>query len=191
MAKLSNASTIPRKPVPSTLKNVGKRTPSAVSFLSTSLLALLVATLPWARSWLYSGAAVESLLILWGWEAECRVLPQIPLWTLLSSLNLIYAVCSTSWLLNGFFTAGCWPWVLITCLVQSPTVARYARRALRKVLKEYPSHFVKDKIALFNLPALEIDTDVDGLMVVRAMTLSLSSLTLVAHGIEVGKCPPI
>lgn len=66
-------------------------------------------------------------------------------------------------------------------------MARYARRALRKVLKEYGSHFVKDKIALFNLPALEIDTEVDGLMVIRGVTLSLSSLTLVAHGVEVGK----
>lgn len=129
---------------------------------------------------------MQTLLVLWGWEVDRRILPKVPLWTLLSSLNLIYAICSTSWLLNGFFSVACWISVFITCLVQSPTVARYARRSLRKVLKEYPSHFVNDKIALFNLPALEIDTDVDGLMVIRAVTLSLSSLTLVAHGVEVG-----
>lgn len=187
MAKLSNANTIPRKPVPSAQPAVRRKRPSAITFLSTSLLVLLISTLSWARRWLYSGAAIETLLVLWGWEVEARILPGVPLWTLLSTLNLIYAICSTSWLLNGFFTAACWPSVCITCLAQSPTVARYARRALRKVLKEYPSHFVKDKIALFNLPALEIDTDVDGLMVIRGVTLSLSSLTLVAHGVEVGK----
>ena len=43
------------------------------------------------------------------------------------------------------------------------------------------------RIALFNLPALEIDTDVDGLFVIRGVTFSLSSFTLVAHGIELGK----
>lgn len=43
-----------------------------------------------------------------------------------------------------------------------------------------------DKIALFDIPALEIDTEVDGLMVIRAVTFSLSTLTLVAHGVEVG-----
>ncbi|KAK4610571.1 hypothetical protein CLAFUW4_14003 [Fulvia fulva] len=42
------------------------------------------------------------------------------------------------------------------------------------------------RIALFNLPALEIDTDVDGLFVIRGVTFSLSSFTLVAHGIELG-----
>jgi hypothetical protein len=58
------------------------------------------------------------------------------------------------------------------------------RKGLRKVLKQLS--FINDKIALFNLPALEIDTEVDGLMVVRGVTISLSSLTIIAHGIEVG-----
>ena len=40
--------------------------------------------------------------------------------------------------------------------------------------------------ALFTLPALEIDQDVDGLLVIRGITISLSSLTIVAHGIELG-----
>lgn len=46
--------------------------------------------------------------------------------------------------------------------------------------------FLDDKIALFDIPALEIDTEVDGLLVIRGATISLSTLTLVAHGIEVG-----
>lgn len=46
--------------------------------------------------------------------------------------------------------------------------------------------FVQDKVAFFGLPALEIDVDVAGLMVIRGITIHLSSLTIVAHGIELG-----
>lgn len=60
-----------------------------------------------------------------------------------------------------------------------------ARRGLRKVLGGQP-HLIRDKLALFNLPALEIDTDVDGLFVIRGMTISFSTLTLTVHGIELG-----
>ncbi|KAK3717651.1 hypothetical protein LTR37_005718 [Vermiconidia calcicola] len=60
----------------------------------------------------------------------------------------------------------------------------FARRNLRRWLRQL--HFTRDKIALFNLPALEIDTDVNGLFVIRGVTISLSSLSLVAHGIELG-----
>jgi len=58
------------------------------------------------------------------------------------------------------------------------------RRKLRALLKEL--HFIDDKIAFFNIPALEIDTDVDGLMVLRGITFSLSTLSFVVHGVEVG-----
>jgi hypothetical protein len=47
-------------------------------------------------------------------------------------------------------------------------------------------HFINDKVAFFNIPALEINTEVNGLMVIRGLTFSLSHLTLVAHGVEVG-----
>lgn len=63
-------------------------------------------------------------------------------------------------------------------------MAELVRRRLRHLLKQV--HFVNDTIALFDIPALEIDTDVDGLMVIRGMTFSLSSLTLIAYGVEVG-----
>lgn len=46
--------------------------------------------------------------------------------------------------------------------------------------------FIDDKVAFFNIPALEIDTDVDGLMVLRGVTFSLSTLSFVVHGVEVG-----
>lgn len=46
--------------------------------------------------------------------------------------------------------------------------------------------FIQDTIGLFDLPALEIDTDTIGLLVVRGLTFSWSTLTATAYGIEVG-----
>ncbi|KAK5098512.1 hypothetical protein LTR70_002725 [Exophiala xenobiotica] len=152
--------------------------------LATPLTLLLVLTTSWARRWLFSGCAVESLLILFDSTTKSRTFPAIPLWTLLSSFNLIYAVASTSWLLYALFSAACWPSVFLTCLLQFQLAADFARKNLRTLLRDL--HFTRDRIALFNLPALEIDTEVAGLMVIRGITLSLSNLTLVAHGIEVG-----
>ena len=41
-------------------------------------------------------------------------------------------------------------------------MANFIRARLRGLPKQL--HFVDDKIALFDIPALEIDVDVDGLM---------------------------
>lgn len=152
--------------------------------IATSATVLLVATLSWPKRWLLSGCAVETLLILFAARLGTRIFPSVPLWTLLTSLNLIYAVVSTSWLLYGFFTLACWPFVALTCLFQFEIASDFARKQLRHILRDL--HFTRDRIALFNLPALEIDTEVAGLLVVRGVTISLSDLTLVAHGIEVG-----
>lgn len=121
-----------------------------------------------------------SLVLLSG-STRDRVLP---LWTILATLNLVYAVASTSWLLYGLLTAVTYPAILVVCVYQFDIAARLVRRTLRKAISQL--HFVHDTIALFDIPALEIDVDVDGLMVVRALTISLSTLTVVAHGIEVG-----
>ena len=58
------------------------------------------------------------------------------------------------------------------------------RCQLRSLIREL--RFVNDKVAVLDIPALEIDTSMDGLVVARGSTVLLSSLTLVAHGIEVG-----
>jgi len=152
--------------------------------IATSWTVLLVAISHWARRWLLSGCAVESLLILYAAGAGFRVFPSIPLWTLLTSINLVYAIASTSWLFYGFFTAACWPFVLMTCLFQFESIGDFTRKQLRKTLLGL--YFTRDRIALFNLPALEIDTEVSGLMVIRGVTISLSNLTIIAHGIEIG-----
>jgi hypothetical protein len=132
-----------------------------------------------------AGAGVESLLLLYGHAYRRRMFPSVPLWTLLATFNLVYAVCTTSWLLNATFSLFIYPFIFITCLQEFTPVANLARKALRTILGSQP-HFIRDKLALFNLPALEIDTDVDGLFVIRGLTVSFSSLTLVAHGIELG-----
>ncbi|KAK3074760.1 hypothetical protein LTR53_002562, partial [Teratosphaeriaceae sp. CCFEE 6253] len=152
-------------------------------FLSCSVAALVAGT-HWAQRWLVSGSAIESLLILYGAGKGARIFPDVPLWALLATGNLVYAICSTSWLLYGLFAAVCYPMIGITCLVQFDTAATFARKNLRKILKQL--HFTRDRIALFSLPALEIDTNVNGLMVVRGVTILLSKLTIVAHGVELG-----
>ncbi|TGO42234.1 hypothetical protein BHYA_0011g00680 [Botrytis hyacinthi] len=62
------------------------------------------------------------------------------------------------------------------------------RRQLRRVLlvKRFGLQFIEDRVGVFDIPGLEIDTEVDGLMVVRGMTLRLSAMSLVVHGVEVG-----
>ena len=145
---------------------------------------LLVPVYKWPLRWLLSGSPVLTFSLLSGSSNGYRVLPSIPLWTLIATLNLIYAVASTSWLLYAFFLTGCYPVMFLTCLFQFNLMADTVRRILRLILQQL--HFVNDKIAFVDILALEIDTDVAGLMVVRGLSISLSTLTIVAHGVEVG-----
>jgi hypothetical protein len=153
-------------------------------FLGGAGVVLLVALFEWPRRWLLSGTPVLTFFVLLGASKGYRVLPFIPLWTLVTTLNLVYAIASTSWLLYGTFMIGCYPAIFLTCLFQFNAVADVVRRILRSILKQL--HFVNDKVAFFDIPALEIDTDVAGLMVIRGLDISWSTLTIVAHGVEVG-----
>lgn len=74
--------------------------------------------------------------------------------------------------------------VALVSVCQFRSVARHVRKGARSLLKQL--HFIDDKVAFFDIPALEIDTDVDGLMVLRGITFSLSTLSFVVHGVEVG-----
>ena len=150
----------------------------------TSLATLSLASYQWPLRWLLSGTPILTFFILLGDSKGYRILPIIPLWTLISTLNLVYAIAATSWLLYGLFTILVYPAICITCLFQFDYIARIVRRSLRRLITEL--HIFHDTIALFDLPALQIDVDVDGLMVVPRLTISLSSLTEVAHAIEVG-----
>ena len=147
-------------------------------------IALLTTLWDWPIRWLFSGAPILSLCILVGAAEGYRILPFVHGWTLLATINLAYALAATSWLLYWVYASTCYPVILLTCIFQFDFAANLARKALRSVLKQL--QFVNDMIALFDLPALEIDTDVLGLMVIRGLTISLSTLTITAHGIEVG-----
>ncbi|KAL3419437.1 hypothetical protein PVAG01_09659 [Phlyctema vagabunda] len=155
-------------------------TPTLCAF-ATALLAI---QFHWPRRWLISGAPILQFFLLLGVSNGYRVLPFFSLWSLFTTLNLLYAIAATSWLLYWVFAVGCYQAIFLTCLFQFSIVGRIARRYLRLVLKQL--QFIDDKVAFFDIPALEIDTEVDGLMVIRGITFSLSKLSITAHGVEVG-----
>ncbi|KAG6207249.1 hypothetical protein E4U35_001142 [Claviceps purpurea] len=162
-----------------------------ISSFKKSWPAILAATtiiqlflFQWARRWVKSGAPVLSLFILLGEANGKRILPFIHLWTLFATVNLMYAIASTSWLLYWVFTAICYPAIFITCLFQFQAASALTRKFLRVFIRQL--HFIGDKVAFFEIPALEIDTEVDGLMVLRGITFSLSTLSFEVHGVEVG-----
>ncbi|KAF1920223.1 hypothetical protein BDU57DRAFT_534022 [Ampelomyces quisqualis] len=141
--------------------------------------------LSWPARWIISGAPILVYAILLGEAYGHRILPFVPVWTIFATVNLVYVVSSTSWLLYWVFAICCWPVTLVACLFQFDAPGSLARRLLRKTFLR-DLHFINDQVAFFDLPALEIDTEVKGLFVVRGVTLSLSTMTLVAHGVEAG-----
>ncbi|KAI9723914.1 MAG: hypothetical protein M1828_004033 [Chrysothrix sp. TS-e1954] len=151
---------------------------------SVIVAVVLCVSYSWTSWWVLSGAAPLTLVLLLGHANGNRVLPTVDLWTLLSTVNLFYAVAATSWLLYWFFLTGCYPVIFITCLFQFAPASAFARSQMRRLIRQL--HFVHDLVAFFGLPALEIDTDVQGLMVIRGVTFCISSLTIIANGIEVG-----
>lgn len=146
--------------------------------------ALSVALYEWPRWWLLSGTPIITYLILLGASKGHRIAPFIPLWSLLIGINFAYTIAATSWLLWRVYTVFCYPTIFISCLFQFQTVADFVRHLLRNLLQDL--QFVNDKIAIFDIPALEIDTEVDGLFIMRGLTFELSSLTIIVHGVEVG-----
>ncbi|TQV91282.1 srpk [Cordyceps javanica] len=152
--------------------------------LFLAITTILSALYQWSWHWTISGASVLTLFLIHGDCTGRRVLPFCHIWTLFTTINLAYAVASTSWLLYWVFTAFCYPAIYVACLFQYKVAGDITRWMLRVLLKQL--HFIDDKIALFDIPALEIDTDVDGLLVLRGITLSLSTLSLTVHGVEVG-----
>jgi hypothetical protein len=182
-----------RKPVPSQKGPTTTITPAPERALSSRLIpnAFLLCTilgaltLSWPFRWFVSGAPVLVYAVLLGEAYGHRILPFVPVWTIFATTNLVYVVSSTSWLLYWVFAFCCWPVILIASLYQFDMPGNLARRILRKTFLRN-LHFINDQIAFFDLPALEIDTEVKGLFVVRGVTLSLSTMTLVAHGVEAG-----
>jgi hypothetical protein len=167
---------------PATERSLSSRViPNA--FLLCTLLGAI--SLSWPFRWTISGAPILVYAVLLGEAYGHRILPFVPVWTIFATVNLVYMVSSTSWLLYWVFVACCWPTIMVTSLFQFNAPGGLARRILRKTFLR-DLHFINDQVAFFDLPALEIDTEVKGLFVVRGVTLSLSTMTLVAHGVEAG-----
>ncbi|KAF2436115.1 hypothetical protein EJ08DRAFT_624654 [Tothia fuscella] len=154
--------------------------PLLFPIITITLLTLFT----WSIRWILSGAASLTYCLILGAHHDSRILPFIPMWTQIALLNLTYLACATSWLFYWVFALSCYPAIFLVCLFQFDTVARLVRRQLSHLLKSL--HFINDKIAFFNIPALEIDTEVEGLLVIRGITISLSHLSVTAHGVEVG-----
>lgn len=116
-----------------------------------------------------------------------RILPDFPLWPIATTLDLIYCVCSTSWLFYYVFSVARWSSIPIISLFQFPVAGKILKQ-LRKILllKTFGLQFIDDRIGSFDISGLEIDTDVDGLMVIRGATIRLSDMSLRAQGVEVG-----
>lgn len=182
-----NSADLPkRRPIPTqhaAKRKTGVSRSLHITFLAVTAVATLV--FKWPVRWIISGAPQLIYALLLGEAKGNRVLPFVPLWTIFATVNVVYAVCSTSWLLFWVFWAACWPTFVIACLFMFDAPAGLARRLSRKTFLR-DLHFINDQVAFFDLPALEIDTEVKGLFVIRGVTLSLSTLTLVAHGVEAG-----
>ncbi|KAG2166018.1 hypothetical protein VTO58DRAFT_108878 [Aureobasidium pullulans] len=178
-----NANITPRE-LPERQKKLQPILGIPVPYLFAATSVLSVALFTWPLRWIASGAAILTYAILSGAANGHRILPFFNIWSLLLLINLSYGVAATSWLLHGVFVATCYPGIFLTCLFQFDPVGRFVRRRVRNVLKQL--QFIDDQIAFFDLPALEIDVDVNGLMNIRGMTFSLSSLMIIAHGVEVG-----
>ncbi|KAI1339184.1 hypothetical protein F5Y15DRAFT_80944 [Xylariaceae sp. FL0016] len=196
---------IPRKPVPSTPTTPTSPTTSEKASASTStttstpraskkpasafaLLTWLAVTLlgPLILRWPWIASGTPFLLvslILGEWHGR-RVVQWLPLWAIFTTINFAYVVAASSWLILWAYAALCYPAIILSCLFQFDAAANWARRRARGLLRHVS--FVQDTVGLFDLPALEIDTDTTGLFVVRGLTLSLSTLTATAYGIEVG-----
>jgi len=173
---------LPRKPVPFLDPPRIKPAKSITSLVCVAATLLGSVVLSWR--WTFSGTPLLLCSLFLGESNGYRVLPWVPLWAFFTTLNFAYAVATTSWLLWWVFAAMCYPAFLLSCLFQFDTAGQFARRRLRKML--WRMQFIQDTVGLFDLPALEIDTDTIGLFVLRGLTFSWSTLTGTAYGIEVG-----
>lgn len=175
---------IPRKPVPVATPDEAPPKLSQpfapLAFIAATLLG--ASYLSW--NWTISGTPLLLCSLFLGeWHGR-RVLSWLPLWAIFTSLNFAYIVATTSWLLFWTFTALCYSTFLFSSLFQFEYAAKIARHRCRKLLRHVL--FIQDRIGLFDLPALEIDTDTIGLFVLRGLTIELSTLTATAYGVEVG-----
>lgn len=161
-----------------------------VLFWPDALLTAMVAKAfveqsPWAYTSLLSGAAPLSYILISGKVngSDKRLLSSVPICFLILSVNLTEMVSATSWLFIAIFTSMCWPLVFLAGLYRWQIAAEGARLFLRKVFDF--AHFSSDYVALFNLPAIDIDPNMADPVIVKGVKFSFSTMTLTVYGIEV------
>lgn len=150
-------------------------------------IAMSVLCLPlygWASRWWLSGTPFLIFVLLSGKIGALATSPKLLALSIIN-INIGYALCSTSWLFYDLFLISCYPIASVLAILSSRRLQRQCRKLLRLLLRNF--HFYEDKLAFFEIPALDIDDgDVPVLLVIRGFTFTLSTMTLVVHGVEVG-----
>ncbi|KAK6511664.1 hypothetical protein TWF481_000573 [Arthrobotrys musiformis] len=188
---LSNQSQ--QEPLPSTTVLGSKPHPDPIEgFFGLSIpvfyLAFSIYTIfafpEWSVRWWVSGVPLLCFLILYG--ASISGLPNThPTQRLphVLGITLLYLVFSTSWLAHYILATISWPFVVILATANFPFLQAIARRSMRRLGRDM--HYFQNKIACFDLPALDIDVRTNGMMVIEGLTFTVSTFTLEAHSIEV------
>ncbi|EPS44801.1 hypothetical protein H072_1203 [Dactylellina haptotyla CBS 200.50] len=138
----------------------------------------------WSLRWWLSGIPLLCFLILLG--AHKSELPNThPAQRLpyIAAILFIHLILSTSWLAYYILAVLTWPFVAILAIANYTVLQGIVRKSMREMGRDM--HYFQDKIACFDLPALDIDVRANGMMVIEGATFTLSTLTLEAHGIEV------
>ncbi|KAK6354011.1 hypothetical protein TWF730_008431 [Orbilia blumenaviensis] len=179
---LQSAPVFNTKAEPDPIRNFfGLSTPA---FSLAFSLYTILAFPEWSLRWWISGTPLLCFLILYG--ASISELPNTnPTQRLpyVFGILFIYLIISTSWLANAILTVLTWPFVALLAATNFPFLQAIVRRSMRRLGRDM--HYFQNKIACFDLPALEIDVRANGMMVIEGMTFTLSTLTLEAHSIEV------
>ncbi|KAK6541900.1 hypothetical protein TWF694_007677 [Orbilia ellipsospora] len=138
----------------------------------------------WSSRWWLSGIPLLCFLVLLGAHKSeipnthpAQRLPHI------AAILFIHLILSTSWLARYVLAILTWPFVAILAISNFTILQGFVRRFMRRLGRDM--HYFQDKIACFDLPALDIDVHVNGMMVIEGATFTLSTLTIEAHSIEV------
>ncbi|CCG84440.1 protein of unknown function [Taphrina deformans PYCC 5710] len=146
--------------------------------------ALCLVLYDWSARWALSGAPLLCFVLLSGRLGWLSKSPKLLLWTLFN-VNAAYALLSTSWLFYDFYVVTSYPTIFVLAILSSKRLQKLVRKTLGFLLSGF--NFNEDKLAFFDLPAIDIDDgDVPCLLVIRGFTFSLSTMTFVVHGVEVG-----
>ncbi|KAJ6259670.1 hypothetical protein Dda_5308 [Drechslerella dactyloides] len=153
-------------------------------FFLTFCAYTLIAFPEWSIRWCLSGIPLLCFLILLGADrsdlpdtAPSQRVPHV------ATIIFVHLILSTSWLAYYLMAVLTWPLVAVLAVANSVVLQGVFRHSIKRIGRDL--HYFQDKIACFDLPALDIDVHVLGMMVIEGATFTLSTLTIEAHSIEV------